>query len=118
MALTFKVNPSAHAIVLYCEGVIIFGDESSALRSKVKELMDQSRSLVLDLGGVHYVDSSGLGVIVGAFTTARAAGGDIKLSRVNQRVRHVLEITRLLPILGVYDDIEPALRALENEAAA
>src|SRR5947209_19882826 len=82
--------------VLSCNGRIVFGDESSALRDKVKGLIAEGKSnIVVNLGGVSYIDSGGLGTLVSLFTSARPAGGDIKLANLNQRGGDLLQSTEL-----------------------
>src|SRR5512140_2328990 len=84
-------------------------DASVALdaRKELKEVFDGGKNLVvIDLGEVSFVDSSGLSVLVTALKTARGAGGDVVLSRLNPPVRSILELTRLNRVLEVFDDPE------------
>jgi anti-sigma B factor antagonist len=111
MPLDFKTRQSGPAIVVACNGVIVFGQEAIALRDEVKSALERSKHIVLDLSRVHYVDSGGLGAIIGVFTSARASGGDLKLAGLNERVRHVFHITKLLNILEVHDTVEQAVKA-------
>src|SRR6266403_5745765 len=90
-------------------GRLVFGEETKILRNFVKDLLEVSgQAVVLNLAQLAYVDSGGIGTLVGLYTSARAAGGDIKLACPNARVRHVLEITRLFNILGVYSSEDKA----------
>src|SRR6266404_8136009 len=94
-----KLTTSDHdgITVLSCNGRVVFGDESSALRDMVKGLIADGKSnIVINLGGVSYIDSGGLGTLVSLYTSARAAGGDIKLANLTQRVGDLLQITKLL----------------------
>lgn len=111
MPLDLKTRQSGPAMVVACDGVIVFGPESLALREEVKRALERSKHIVLDLSNVHYVDSGGLGAIIGVFTSARAAGGDLKIAGLNERVRHVFHITKLLNILEVHETVEQAVKA-------
>ncbi len=83
-------------------------------RKELKEVFDGGKSLVvIDLGDVSFVDSSGLSVLVTALKTARGAGGDVVLSRLSPPVRSILELTRLHRVLEVFDDPETAAARLE-----
>lgn len=100
--------------VLLCNGRIVFGEESSALRDKVKSLLASSKQIVLNLGGVSYIDSGGLGVLVALFTSAQSAGGDIKLANLTQRVGDLLQITKLATIFEVFEGEQKAIDAFKK----
>lgn len=100
-------------------GRIVFGEDTDQLRQAVRAYLgEKSPKVVLNLAEVTYVDSGGIGCLVGLFTTARAAGGDLKVACANERVRHVLEITRLLPVLGVFDKETDAVSSFHQRANA
>ena len=94
--------------VLDCQGRIVFGEESVALRDTVKQVMATTKRIVLNLAGVSYIDSGGLGTLVGLYITARNAGGAIKLSGLNERVGDLLQVTKLLTVFDIYDTVEQA----------
>jgi anti-sigma B factor antagonist len=73
--------------------------------------------LVLDLAGVPYVDSCGLGVMIQAYVAACRRGGSVKLANVNGRNRRLLTITRLLTVFDVFENAEEAIRSFGREAA-
>ena len=118
MALTLEKKTQGNAVVIVCRGPIVYGSESDQLREYVKEILDTTRLVVLDLANVTYVDSGGLGAIVGLYSSARAAGGDLKVARASERVRHVFRITKLVAVLEDYDSVEAAVAALSRHAAA
>ena len=117
MPLKMDVKQSAGVSVVTCHGTIVFGEEASALRDRVKELATGDAHLVLDLAQVSYVDSGGLGAIIGLFTSVRNAGGDMKLCCLNERVRHVFAITKLLNVVEIHNSVEDAVRAFSHAAA-
>jgi anti-sigma B factor antagonist len=83
MSLSFGTLKSEEkTVTLACHGTIVAGSEGSALREKVQQLMKDSPDVVLDLRDVSYIDSSGLGVLVSLYSTARAAGGKIKFENL------------------------------------
>jgi anti-sigma B factor antagonist len=90
--------------ILSCNGRIVFGDESSALRDQVKNLIAEGKSnIVVNLGGVSYIDSGGLGTIVSLFTSARV--GDL------------LQITKLLTVFETFDGEGKAVEAFQKRKA-
>src|SRR5437016_7227021 len=84
--------------VLDCAGRIVFGDESSLLRDTAKKMINENKRIVLNLSGVSYIDSGGLGTLVSLFTTAQKAGGSIKLANLTERVGDLLQVTKLLTV--------------------
>jgi anti-sigma B factor antagonist len=104
--------------VLDCDGRLVFGEESALVRDTVKNLLTQNNHIVLNLGGVNYIDSGGLGTLVALYTTARNAGGSIKLAALTQRVGDLLQVTKLLTVFDVYDKVEEAVQSFRKSAAA
>ena len=98
-------------MIVDCSGRLVFGEESASLRDKIKKLLAQSPKLVLNLHDVSQVDSGGLGTLVSLFTSARNAGGTLKLASLNQRVGDLLQITKLVTIFEVFDDEEKAAKS-------
>lgn len=109
MPLELVTRSLAGSSVISCSGRIVLGDESAKLRHVVKEALSECNRIVLDFGGITHIDSTGLGVLVGLYASARkAGGGGIKLANLNPRLRDVLGITRLLTIFEVFDSAEDA----------
>ncbi|MGZ4813471.1 MAG: STAS domain-containing protein [Terriglobales bacterium] len=104
-------------MVVDCHGRIIFGDESLMLRETVKEQLKTAKDIVINLADVNYVDSGGLGTLVGLFTSARAIGGNIKLANLTHRVGELLQVTKLLTVFEVYDGEDKAVRSFPKKGA-
>jgi anti-sigma B factor antagonist len=112
MALHVEAKDTSGVTVLTLSGRVTLGDESNQLRSKIKELLSQGKKrLVLDLGGVSYIDSAGLGTMVAAYTSARNEGGDIRLANVTKKFDELLNITKLVTIFSVSDSVADALKS-------
>ena len=103
--------------IMTCHGRVMFGEEATALRDNLKEALKDTPRLVLNLSDVTYIDSGGLGTLVGVYSSARAAGADIKLTGLGQRLRDVLQITKLATVFQVFDTEQEALAALGQGAA-
>jgi anti-sigma B factor antagonist len=111
MSLTINSRASGDVNVIDCKGRIVFGDEASQLREK--QLVANSR-VVLNLADVNYIDSGGIGTLVSLFTSARNAGGDIKLLHLTKRVGDLLQITKLITVFESYDDEQKAVSAFHS----
>ena len=118
MALSTTTSETDGVIVVYLRGAILFGEESTSLRILVKDLLNKSRQIVLDLGDVTYIDSGGLGTLVALYVSARKIGGNIRLARVGRRAHEVLQMTKLVTLFEVFDKAEHAIASFKNAAAA
>jgi len=116
MSLDARTVTRGDVAIVYLSGAILFGEESSSLRSLVRDLLNQSNQVLLDLKEVSYIDSGGLGTLVALYASARKAGGEIKLSRLGPRANEVLQITKLMTIFDVYDDVDAAVASFNGAA--
>jgi anti-sigma B factor antagonist len=93
-------------------GRITLGEGSSMLRRMIHELVESGhRKILLNLSDVDYIDSSGIGEMVGAYTTVRNAKGELKLVHLTKRVHDIIQITRLFTVFDVQADESAALRS-------
>lgn len=103
--------------VLTLRGRLVLDEGDAPLRAHVDALIAEGRTeVVLNLHGVNYIDSSGIGSIVSKYLSLRRRGGDLKLVDLSDRTRHVLEITGLLPIFLPFGSEEEALRSFAVKA--
>jgi anti-sigma B factor antagonist len=93
-------------------GRITLGEGSSALREAMKDLVTKGqKKILLNLGEVSYIDSSGIGELVSGFTTVTNSGGNLKLLNLNKRVKDLLQITKLYTVFEVHEDEAAAIRS-------
>jgi len=106
-------------VVIEVGGRITMGDGSVVLREMVRELLDQgSRKIVLSLGEVNYIDSSGVGELVKTHTTTRNAGGQLRLANLSRRVDNLLQLTRLSAVFDIDPDEASAITSLSRATQA
>jgi len=104
----------SHVAVVDITGQIVLGDATGALRNAVRDLVSQGKKkIVLNLAHVSYIDSSGVGELVGSFTTVRNAGGELKLASLTQKVRDVLHVTKLYTVFDIKDDEFTAIKSFD-----
>jgi len=118
MKLSIQTRETGGVTILSCQGRIMLGEESGALKDALRQAATKSGKVILNLAGVTYIDSGALGMLVGVYSAARSDGASIKLAAVGPRLQDVLRTTRLLKIFDVYDSEEQALAALGVAAAA
>jgi len=98
--------------VIDVSGRITLGEGSSNLRDGIRELLAKGqRKILLNLGDVSYIDSSGIGELVSGYTSVANQGGQLKLLNLTKRVRDLLQITKLYTVFDVYEDEATAVRS-------
>jgi anti-sigma B factor antagonist len=109
---TRQVNDVA---IVDLSGQIKLGEGSSVLRDTVKDLLGKGqKKILLNLGNINYIDSSGIGELVSAFTSVRNQGGELKLLHLTKKVHDLLQITKLYTVFHVLDDEAGAIAALNS----
>ena len=100
--VTRQVND---VVIVDLSGQIKLGEGSSVLRDTVKDLLGKGqKKILLNLGNINYIDSSGIGELVSAFTSVRNQGGELKLLHLTKKVHDLLQITKLYTVFHVMDD--------------
>jgi anti-sigma B factor antagonist len=114
MALKIDTREVAHVSILDIEGRIVLGDEIGQLRDAIRDLVKQgNKKIILNLAGVDYIDSSGVGELVSSFTAVRNAGGELKLLNLTQKVQDVLYVTKLATVFDIKDDEFHAVKSFD-----
>jgi anti-sigma B factor antagonist len=116
MQLKLATRTKDGVLVVDCIGRIVFGDESLLIRETVKKAISENNRIVLNLGEISYIDSGGLGTLVGLRTSAQNAGGTIKLTNLTRRVGDLLQVTKLLTVFEVYNSEAEAVESFRKAA--
>jgi anti-sigma B factor antagonist len=117
--MTIQERVVGSVTVLDLDGKLVLGDGDTLLKDKIHSLVFQSRkNIVLNMGGVAYVDSSGLGALVATFVTTKNNGGQIKLVNLTTRLQDLLAIAKLLTVFDTYDSEADALASFGAAATA
>ena len=96
-------------------GRITLGEGSVVLRDTIRDLISKGdKKILLNLGEVTYIDSSGIGELVSAFTTVRNQGGELKLLNLTKKVHDLLQITKLYTVFDVKDDETTAIQSFSK----
>lgn len=112
MSVKLNIRQVGDVSVLDAVGRITLGEGSSAFRETVRDLIGKgNKKILLNLAEVSYIDSSGIGELVSAFTTVTNHGGQLKLLNLNKRVKDLLQITKLYTVFEVHEDEGAAVRS-------
>ncbi|MGA3262000.1 MAG: STAS domain-containing protein [Bryobacteraceae bacterium] len=112
MSVKLNTRQVGDVSVVDVAGRITLGEGSSALRETLREMVSKNqKKILLNLGDVSYIDSSGIGELVSGFTTVTNSGGQLKLLNLNKRVKDLLQITKLYTVFDVHEDEAHAIRA-------
>jgi anti-sigma B factor antagonist len=102
-------------LILDVKGRITLGEGDELLKDKVNSLLNQGqKKIVLNLAGVPYIDSAGLGEIVRTYTTVSRQGGNLKLLNLTKRITDLLAITKLLTVFETYDSENDAVQSFSS----
>jgi len=112
VSVKLNIRQVGDVSVLDAVGRITLGEGSSAFRETVRDLISKgNKKILLNLAEVSYIDSSGIGELVSAFTTVTNHGGQLKLLNLNKRVKDLLQITKLYTVFEVHEDEGAAVRS-------
>jgi len=102
-------------VVLSLKGKLIGGPEAIEFRETVKNLIAEGKTKILvDLGGVTWIDSTGLGTLISAYTSLKKASGELKLCHLTKKIHSLLVITQLITVLEDWDDEQQAIASFES----
>lgn len=119
MNMTTNTREVGGVMIVDIKGQIVLGKESAALRNLVGDLLSKGHKKILfNLGDVSYIDSSGLGHLVSAFTSVQRQGGELKLLNLTKKAHDLLQITKLYTVFDIMDDEEGAIRSFAQPHAA
>ncbi|MGA2275027.1 MAG: STAS domain-containing protein [Bryobacteraceae bacterium] len=112
MSVKLNTRQVGDVSVVDVAGRITLGEGSSALRETLRDMVGKNqKKILLNLGEVSYIDSSGIGELVSGFTTVTNNGGQLKLLNLNKRVKDLLQITKLYTVFDVHGDEAHAIRS-------
>jgi anti-sigma B factor antagonist len=119
MSITTSTRQVGGVTIVDIKGRIVLGEESASVRDLVCDLLSKGqKQILINLGDVDYIDSMGLGSLVGAFVTVRKQGGHLKLLNVNDKVIDVMQVTKLYTVFDIMDNEAQAVASFGPSSAA
>jgi anti-sigma B factor antagonist len=119
MSLKINVRETGNVVVLDINGRITLGETAASLRDTIRELLDGGqKNILLNLAEVAYIDSSGLGQLVGSFATVTSKGGQLKLLNLQTKLQELMQITKLITVFDTYTSESAAIRSFGTPATS
>ena len=110
--MKIKTIEKYEAVVLELKGNVMGGDDTKEFNEVLHKLIDTKKTrVVIDLGGVKFMNSSGLGMLIGGLTTMKKAEGHLKLANVTEKIESLLIITKLIKIFESFDSVDEAVKS-------
>jgi anti-sigma B factor antagonist len=118
MNMTLSTRQVGGITILDIGGRIVLGEESASVRDVIRDLLKNGHKQILfNLGDVDYIDTIGLGSLVGALTTVRKQGGDLKLLNLPEKLAGVIQITKLYTVIDIINDEAAAVKSFSQSTA-
>src|SRR5258708_379857 len=119
MNMTTSTRQGGGVTIVDIKGRIVLGEESASVRDVVCDLLSEGhKHILLNLGAVDYIDSMGLGSLVGAFATVRKQGGELKLLNLTNKVTDLMQITKLYTVFDIMNDEAVGVKSFGTAATA
>lgn len=114
MSVKLNIRQADNVVVVDVSGRIVLGEGSNVVRDTLRDLTAKgNKKILLNLGDVSYIDSSGIGELVAGYTSAANAGGELKLLGLTKRAKDLLQVTKLYTVFDVHEEEAHALRSFK-----
>ncbi|MGF1670008.1 MAG: STAS domain-containing protein [Balneolaceae bacterium] len=114
--MSFNISERYNCVVIELKGNIMGGPDAVTLNEKLHELIEQGKTnIVVNLSKVKFMNSSGLGMLIGALTTMRKAGGDLRIANATDKIESLLVITKLITVFKHYKSLDEAIKSFDSE---
>lgn len=112
--MSFHIDERYNCVVIDFKGNVMGGPDAVSLNEKLHELIDQDKkNIVVDLGKVKFMNSSGLGMLIGALTTMKNAGGDLRIANASNKIESLLIITKLITVFENFKTLDEAVASYD-----
>ena len=113
--MKLKAERHGSVVVMELKGKIMGGPDATIFKDELKKHLDDGvKKVVIDLGKVDWMNSSGLGILIGGLTSVKNAEGEMKLARVTDKIKSLLMITKLVQVFESFDSVESAIASFSE----
>src|SRR5947199_5177871 len=117
-SMELEINPRTidQILILDCTGRMVSGEDLDSVKEAVKQLVSTTSAVVVNLDTVSYVDSEGLGVLVGIHTSVRNRGGKVRFAAANPVITDLFRLAKLLDVIELHESVDQAVKAFSKIA--
>ena len=113
--MSFNVSERYNCVIIELKGNVMGGPDAVNLNEKLHELIDKGKkNVVVNLSKVKFMNSSGLGMLIGGLTTLRKAGGDLRIANASDKIESLLMVTKLITVFKHFRSVDEAVASFEN----
>lgn len=113
--MNYTINERYNCILIEFNGDLMGGPDASKFNEDLHDLIEKDqKEIVADLSNVKFMNSSGLGILIGGLTTMRNAGGDLRIAGADKRIESLLMVTKLLTVFNSYRTVDEAVQSYED----
>lgn len=113
--MSFNVSERYNCVIIELKGNVMGGPDAVNLNEKLHELIDEGKkNVVVNLSKVKFMNSSGLGMLIGGLTTLRKAGGDLRIANASDKIESLLMVTKLITVFKHFRSVDEAVASFEN----
>ncbi len=113
--MKIKTTEKYEAVVIELKGNVMGGEDTKEFNDLLHKLINEGKNrIIVDLGEVKFMNSSGLGMLIGGLTTVKKANGSYKLAKITDKIESLLIITKLITIFETYDSLDAAIESFEK----
>lgn len=113
--MKIKTSENYGAVVITLKGNVMGGPDSQEFQDLLRKMLDDNKkNIVVDLGGVKFMNSTGLGMLISGYTSVKNDGGSLVLSNATEKINSLLVITKLITIFDNYSSVEEAVQSFKK----
>lgn len=113
--MSFNVSERYNCVIIEFKGNVMGGPDAVSLNEKLHELIENNKTnVIVNLAKVKFMNSSGLGMMIGALTTMRKAGGDLRIANATDKIESLLIITKLITVFKHYKSLDEAVESFKE----
>lgn len=113
--MSFNISEKYNCVVIEFKGNVMGGPDAVSLNEQLHELIENDKTnIVVNLSKVKFMNSSGLGMLIGALTTMRKAGGDLRIANATDKIESLLIVTKLITVFKHYKSLDEAVKSFEE----
>lgn len=114
--MKYNIKEQFNCAIIEFKGNVMGGPDAEQFREDLHSLIEQGKTnVIVHLGGVKFMNSSGLGLLIGGFTTMKNAGGEMIICEADKKIRDLLVVTQLISVFDHYRSLEEAIEKFQNQ---